>query len=235
MSHRLSLIALAAVFAVSAAFAQRIEFPRQTFDRSRFGQPAAPATLPPAAAPVRPAYSPSSVPSASPAVPTAATSTPSTSTRVPAELVESPRWDLIPHKTFDNPKDYEQLLDLQRQTGAILLVYFRNLNDSSEKGLCHWFEKHIAMTRDWQKLTRPYLKITISLPGNAAAQALAKRYGVSKTPAIFIHKPNESRPSRLAVFEWPNGEPKLIPVETVSESLLKLSNDAYRQHAETLR
>jgi hypothetical protein len=244
MNRRLApfALALAAVVAASAAHAQRIEFPRQSFDRSRFGQPPSVSPSAPPAAPVRPApvspvpavSAPAATPQPAPA-PSASASASSSPSRVPEELVASPRWDLIPHKPFDKPKDYDQLLELQRQTGAVLLVYFRNDNDSSEKGLCNWYEKSIALTRDWQKVTRPYLKLNISLPGNAAAQALAKRYGVAKTPAIYVHKPNDWRPMRLPVFEWNNREPKPLPVDTVVESLLKFSTEAYQKHVEPLR
>lgn len=238
INRNIAIFVFAAVFAASAVHAQRIEFPRQTFDRSRFGQPPSVSPSTPPAAPVRPAASPAPVsPAPAAAVPagSAPSAPPASSSRIPAELVDSPRWDLIPHKTFDKPKDYAEILELQRQTGACLLVYFRNNNDSSEKGLCNWFEKSIGLTRDWQKATRPYLKLTIVLPGNSATTELAARYHVQKTPSIFVVKPNDPRPMRLPVFEWnSNREPKPLPVETVIETLLKFSTEAYQKHVPTL-
>jgi len=246
MNHRASILFLSAALAaaLAAAQGQRIVFPRHSFDRSRFAQPAAQ----PAAAPAAPAVSPapadnpalapsgssSSYPSSSYSSSSYSSSSNAASGRVPDELVASPRWDLVPRKETDNPKDYPALLELQRQSGAVLLVYFKNANNSNEKGLCSWFEKAIAGTRDWQKATRPYIKLTVNLPGNSAAAEIAARYRVAKTPFVAVHKPN-SMPMRLSVIEWINKDPKPRPVEDVISDLLKLSTEAYQTYVPTIR
>jgi len=72
-------------------------------------------------------------------------------------LIDSPHFDGLPTKISKDPRDHEELLALQKQTGACLFLYFKNPNVTSESGLCGWYEKHVAGDMGWRKAMRYYL------------------------------------------------------------------------------
>lgn len=221
---------------------QRIEFQRQKFDRSRFeraGQPAtaapstriepaepAPATPDPAPAPAAefPALEPA--PDATSAPAAAATNADEAAAgKTPSA---APLWDEVPSKWFDNAKDYEELIELQKKTGACLLLYFKNPSQPNEKGLCSWFEKTTLPDIAWRKAMRYYLKLEITLPGNSAARDLAAKYRIGKTPALLVVKPGGGLPMRVNLFDFqPNARPKPIEVPLILESLKARSTPPY--------
>jgi hypothetical protein len=234
MNARLASLSLLLVLTLglSAATAQqRVEFERQRFDRSRFERagPAAPQPPPPPApaepAPAEPAAPPpgrefsfpAAEPSESAPAPAAA----------PAETAAPPTLDNLPAKWFNSAKDHDELLEIQKQTGACMLVYFKNINVSNEKGLCSWFERGITTDMQWRKAMRYYLKLEVTLPGNPAARDLADTYRVNKTPALFVVQPGSSRPARLSVFRFEPG-PVLEEIDTVIAALKARSTEAYQ-------
>ena len=267
---------LLAVLAAAAPAQQRVEFPRQKFDRSRFersGQPAAPAPAP-AAEPVgsfaaaAPAPMPTEAPATAPAAqgssvfsysnapatawgsapaPAASTNSaifsadapplsgpppatyPPGATPEEKAAIDSPLFDQVPSKWFNNAKDYEELVALQKKTGACMLVYFKNPSVPNEKGLCSWFEKSITTDIDWRKAMKYFIKLEITLPGPSAVRDLATLYKVSRTPAIFVVKPGSTLLARLMVFEYPTGgRPQPIEVPVVLEALKSRCNPAYQ-------
>lgn len=144
-------------------------------------------------------------------------------------LIDSPKFDLVPSKWFNHFKDHEELVELQKQTGACMLVYFKNLNASDEKGLCGWFEKDIANSPEWRKAMKNYLKIEITIAGgNDELEALVAKYRVKKTPAIYVVKPGTAYPQRISVFEWTDKKPEPLDPEVVVESLKTASTPAYQ-------
>ena len=144
-------------------------------------------------------------------------------------LIDSPKFDLVPSKWFNHFKDHEDLVELQKQTGACMLVYFKNLNVSDEKGLCGWFEKDIANSPEWRKAMKYYLKIEIPVAGgNDILEALVEKYRVKKTPALYVVRPDGSQPLRFPVFEWPDGKPKPLEVPVVMDSIKVRSTPAYQ-------
>lgn len=247
-------LTLLAAFGATAASAQRVEFERKKFDRSRFEQ-AGPAAVP-AATPIAPAPAaptPAAAPDGYTGATSAATTAPATigSSGAPSTspmangsydspypkgatdeqkaLIDSPKFDLIPSKSFNHFKDYADLEELQKQSGACMLVYFKNLNVSDEKGLCGWFEKDIANTTEWRKAMKYYLKIEIPVAGgNDILEALLEKFRVKKTPAVFVVKPNGSLPQRLPVIEYIDGKPKPYAVPVVIEALKVRSSPAYQ-------
>lgn len=257
MKNTLSLLCTLALLAPSfvAHAQQRIEFQRQKFDRSRFERPD-PAMRPAAPQPTPKSPEPASPPfDSQPMAPTApAADAPefkfSDITATPAPpppaaqavnayappgitpeeqaLIDQPQFDLVPGKWFTSPKDFPKLLDLQVQSGTCMLVYFNNQGDSSQKGLCNWFEKRTTTDMGWRKAMKYYLKLKIFLPGNKDARELVEQFRVNKTPAIFVVKPHAKFYDRLQVFEFPVGD-RPIPIEpaVVLESLKKASTPAY--------
>ena len=143
--------------------------------------------------------------------------------------IDAPLFDQVPSKWFNNAKDYEELVALQKKTGACMLVYFKNPTVPNEKGLCSWFEKSITTDIDWRKAMKYFIKLEITLPGPSAVRELTELYKVSRTPAIFVVKPGSTMLGRLMVFEYPTGgRPQPIEVPVVLEALKSRCNPAYQ-------
>lgn len=143
--------------------------------------------------------------------------------------IDAPLFDQVPNKWFNNAKDHDELLALQRKTGACMLVYFKNPSVPNEKGRCSWFEKSITTDIAWRKAMKYFIKLEITLPGPSAVRDLVSLYKVSHTPALFVVKPGSTMRSLLMVFEYPKGpQPVLIEVPIVLEALKSRCNPAYQ-------
>ena len=144
--------------------------------------------------------------------------------------IDAPLFDQVPSKWFNNAKDYPELLELQKKTGACMLVYFKNPSVPNEKGLCSWFEKSITTDIDWRKAMKYFIKLEITLPGPSAVRDLVDQFRVTKTPAIFAVKPGDKMPFRLMVFTYPEGGGRPTPVEVpvVLEALRNRCTPAYQ-------
>ena len=255
---RIALVLAAFALSTAASAQQRVDFERKKFDRSRFDRPgqaapAAPAEFSaPAAMPAEPPASSSSVFSYSNTAASGFSSpAPSTNTAIfsadapplsgpppvayppgatPEEkaAIDKPLFDLVPNKWFNNAKDYEELLQLQKKTGACMLVYFQNPSVPNEKGLCSWFEKSITTDIDWRKAMKYYIKLEITFPGPSAVRDLAAQFKAVKTPALFVVKPGSTLYGRIMVFDYPAaGRPTPIEVPRVLEALKSRSTPAY--------
>lgn len=144
-------------------------------------------------------------------------------------VIDAPLFDQVPAKWFNDADKYPQLLELQKKTGACILVYFKRVSEASEKGLCSWFEKGYMPDLGWRKAMRYFIKLEIQMPGGSATRELAAQFKVNKTPAIFVVKPGSTFHQRLMVFEYPNGSrPQLIPVPTALPSLKERATPAYQ-------
>ena len=235
---------------VWSAEAQRVEFQRQKFDRSRFSRPGAvqeetvavvetpaPAAEIPAGEAGRPVYgggqggwnggeqgpqgnwSPMGKLNADGKL----------STGVPAELAEKPKFELVPKKWFDKASEYEKAKELQKETGACILVYFKNPQDSSQKGLCNWFEKASSTYTKWRKALPYFIKVEITLPGNSETRALAETFGFKSTPAWYVVRPDAQFPKRLPVIKYAAGgkDPEPMPERELIPALHGLCPAAY--------
>lgn len=238
----LALAAAALALALPASAQTRIEFQRQKFDRSRFAHPGtAPAPAAPAAVPT-PAPAPAPAAPAAPEAPAAAefpstyADRPAYPDRPPAdpaaaalaELALAPKFDLVPKKWFDRARDLEEAKALQQASGACILVYFANMADSSQKGLCSWFEKEAGAYQRWRKAMPLYIKVKITIAGGDARE-LAEQFRVKSTPAVFVIAPGGTYPKRVPVFEWPNGDPKPLKQDELMKNLSDASSPAYRE------
>ena len=237
----------AAVLAAGTASAQRVEFHRQKFDRSRFARPGVAA----------PAAAPAEAPAAAeaPATPAAGTdgATPwgnpgqgqgwgngprgqgaggtneVLASGVPRALAEAPKFDLVPKKWFDKASDWETAKALQKESGACILVYFKNPADSSQKGLCSWFETKAGAYTHWRKAMPYFIKLQLTLPGNNETRALAATFGFKSTPAWYVVRPDAPYPNRLAVIKYALGgkDPEPMPERELIPALHALCPPAY--------
>ena len=154
---------------------------------------------------------------------------PATATPEEKAVIDAPLFDQLPSKDFNNAKDHDELLALQKKTGACMIVYFKNPSVPNEKGLCNWFEKTVTTDIKWRKAVKYYLMLEINLPGNSVVEELAAKYRANKTPALFVVKPGSTMPVRLKLFDYPAGSrPVPIEAETVLEALKAGSTPAYQ-------
>lgn len=133
----------------------------------------------------------------------------------------------IPSKWFQKAKGYEEALEIQKQTGADIFIYFTRQAPPSEKGLCGWFEKKALTDIKMRQFLRDYIKVHVPLPSNPETQKLAEQFNVQKTPAVFVVQPNK-RPQYCPVFDWSKGRPELLPVEEIIEALRVRSSLKYQ-------
>ena len=144
-------------------------------------------------------------------------------------VIDTPLFDQLPTKWYNNAKDHEELAALQRQYGACLIVYFKNFAVPNEKGLCSWFEKTVTTDMKWRKAMRYYLKLEVSVPGTSAVEDLVAKYRAGKTPALFVVKPGATQGTRIKLFDYPAGSrPEPIAAEAVLEAIKAASTPAYQ-------
>lgn len=261
MLARNAVASLALLLAASAA-AQRIEFERKSFDRSRFERagPAAAQPQPPPPTTVAapdPAPAPASTAPTAPANPEFSFSAPATNSSFspssPAPgagapqgfaapdfsegmsdelktLVLNPKLDLLPSKPFTNPREHDAALEIQKQTGACMFLYFKNTAEPKEKGLCNWFERDVSGQGKWRRAMRNYVQFEVTLPGTDLSQQLAAKYRVVKTPTLLVLKPGATQATRLNVFKFaPGKQPEIEPVDSILESLKASSTAPYQR------
>ena len=171
-------------------------------------------------------FSSNSVPPSSP--PPGASPYPANATDAEKAAIDAPLLEEIPAKWFDDAKDYAALLELQKKTGACMLVYFKNPFVTNEKGLCGWFEKNVATDLQWRKAIKNYIKLQITYIGNEETEALIAQFRANKTPAFFVVKPGSTFPARIQLFDYaPNTRPEPREVATIMESIKSNSTPAY--------
>lgn len=130
-------------------------------------------------------------------------------------------------KWFQNGKGYAEALEIQKQTGADLFVYFARYYPNDQEGLCKWWEKRGLQHPDIEKLLRGYVKVKFSYPLNRDDEALVAPYNVNKCPAVFVVSTNGWR-HRVAVFEWPGGEPELKKPDALERDIRAQSSARYQ-------
>jgi hypothetical protein len=144
----------------------------------------------------------------------------------PSEVAGDAR---IPSSWLQKAKGYEKAVELQKQTGADIFVYFSR-NTPNEQGLCSWFESKGLNDGKIRKYLRDYIKVEVPLPSNPDAQKLADEFEVGKCPIVFIQQTNGWRQA-CRVFDWPDGKPKLFEPEQLIELFRARSGDRYQKPA----
>ena len=153
---------------------------------------------------------------------------PANATDAEKAVIDAPLLEEIPAKWFDDAKEYAELVELQKKTGACMLVYFKNPFVTNEKGLCSWFEKNIATDLQWRKAIKNYVKLQITYIGNAETEALIAQFRANKTPAFFVVKPGGTIPARIQLFDYtPNSRPEPREVPAILEAIKTASTPAY--------
>ena len=112
------------------------------------------------------------------------------------------------NKWFNGLKGYNEALEIQKQTGADLFVYFARYYPNSEEGLCKWWEKRGLRAPEVDKYLEDYIKVKFQYPMNKKEEEATAVFKVRKCPAVFIVHTNGFK-SYCKVFDWPNNEPKL--------------------------
>jgi hypothetical protein len=130
------------------------------------------------------------------------------------------------NKWFLNGKGYQEALDLQKQTGANLLVYFEKNFPADEKGLCNWWEKKGLIQPDVQKVVEQLIKVKFTFPLSRDDQALADKWKINKCPVIMVVQTNGWR-ERVQVFDWTGNQPRLKQVRDIVQGF----QDASEPHA----
>ncbi len=131
------------------------------------------------------------------------------------------------NKWFNEFKGYQEALELQKQTGADIFLYFVRFLPEDEKGLCHWFETRGLAQLPVAKLLRDYLKVKVTYPLSKDAEAAMADFKVTKCPAVYIIK-TDGHHNRCMVFEWPGGKPELLDANKLVE-LFRSKSDARYQ------
>jgi len=260
LSH-LSIFLLLA-FGASLASAERIQFQRKKFDRSRFKRPdpTAPMAVPAPSEPVtaaEPAATAEEAPRAEPtgssefsswkntrptndsggAIFSANPSLPSGpppqnyfpgATAEQIAVINAPLFDEVPNKWFKKAKQFEELQELQKKTGACMILYFKNPTIPNEKGLCNWFEKTVTRNMKWRKAMRSFIKLEITLPGSKATRTLRDEFRAMKTPTVMVVQPGMSRGTRINLFDFaPRSRPEPKTAEEVLASVKAACTPAY--------
>ncbi len=133
----------------------------------------------------------------------------------------------IPNSWLSKAKGYEKALEIQKETGADIFIYFSRQAPANEKGLCQWFESKGLNAQKVKEYLRNYIKVEVPLPSNPDSQKLAEQFDVRKCPAVFIVQPGGFT-SYCKVFDWPDGKPKLWEPEQLIQFFMARSSERYQ-------
>lgn len=137
----------------------------------------------------------------------------------PKELkVPKGRW-------LDGERGYLEALEIQKATGADILLYFHRIDPKDEKGLCQWWERHGLQNGKISKFLQDYIKVKMQLPFRKKELDTFGRFKFNKTPAVFVVK-QEGFPTRIPVFDWPNNKPELKEASEIIELITRASSSA---------
>jgi len=125
-------------------------------------------------------------------------------------------------KWFDNERGYLEALELQKQTGADIILYFFRYDLKDEKGLCTWWERHGLQNGRISKFLQDYIKVKVQMPLRTKEKETFARFTFNKTPAVYIVKPT-GFPQKINPFEWPNNKPDLKDHQTLISEIEKAS------------
>ncbi len=139
----------------------------------------------------------------------------------------------IPSKWFDRAKEFPEVLEIQKQTGADIFIFFARLVPCEQKGLCKWFEGKSLKTGPTNRLLKEYIKVQITLPSNEEDEALAAKYRVQSCPTLIIVQP-DGHSSYCKPFEYPAGKPELKDPEVLVEEIRSKSSARYQPVAPTV-
>lgn len=131
----------------------------------------------------------------------------------------------IPSKWLKNAEGFQEALEIQKQTGADIFVFFVRPDVSDEKGLCNLLETRGFQTSPVQRFLKEVIKVRATLPSNRETEAMAETFRVNKTPAVFMVHPNGKR-WRCSTFNYDNKRPELPEPAVLAEQFRSQSSRA---------
>lgn len=134
------------------------------------------------------------------------------------------------NKVFNGTKGYQEALELQKQFGADIYLYFTSSLTKDQSGLCSWYERKGETQPAVAKLLRTYLKVEVRLPLGKKDEAVFERFGVKKGPTVIILKP-DGKFNYCKVFDWQNKEPKLLDADELVALFRSKSSAKYQDPA----
>ncbi|HMP89027.1 MAG TPA: hypothetical protein PJ991_02440, partial [Kiritimatiellia bacterium] len=126
---------------------------------------------------------------------------------------------------FTSDRGYQEALELQKSTGADIIIYFFRYDLKDEKGLCTWWERHGLQHGRVSKLLQDYIKVKVQMPFKPREREMfAEKFKFNKTPAVYIVRADGGFPTRIQVFDWPNNKPQLKDHQTLISEIQKASS-----------
>lgn len=155
-------------------------------------------------------------------------------------LIASPRFDAVPRHPLQvkNEKTWQEILTLQNQTGACILLRFVQTQDapdksgtvsSAERGRVKWFESKHGAAKLWQEAAKRFIQADVVLPGNDFAKAFEQKIRQGEKTLFYVLRPNDSHPFSVGVFSYDAGARKmeLRPLEDCLSRLKQVATPAY--------
>lgn len=121
-------------------------------------------------------------------------------------------------KWLDGGKGYQEALELQKLTGADILLYAAQYSPPEKRGLSTWFERKGLQHGRVVEAMKPYIKVKATLPLDKKDQPVFEKFRLTSGPALFVVRTN-GWPARIAPFDWPGGEPELKTPDALVEEL----------------
>ncbi|MBU0678581.1 MAG: hypothetical protein KJ626_10735 [Verrucomicrobia bacterium] len=126
-------------------------------------------------------------------------------------------------KWYKKAKGYEEAVEIQKDTGLDMLVYFSRQAEN-EKGLCAWWEKTGMKSTEMKRFLDTVIKVEMPLPANPETQRIADQFKVGKTPAVYLVHPDGFK-RKCPVFEWDiDKRPKLLEPKPMLELFVRASS-----------
>jgi len=139
----------------------------------------------------------------------------------------------IPEKKWlDEAKGYQEALELQKLTGADLVVYFAQYSPPDKRGLSTWFERKGLQQGPVVDALKPYIKVKVTLPLDKKELPLFEKFRVNSGPVLFVVQTNGWR-YRVAPFDWPGGEPEVRTAAALVEEIRSKSSARYRPEGQS--
>jgi len=133
----------------------------------------------------------------------------------------------VPSKWFKQADGFEEALQVQKETGADLFIYFRRMIPEDQKGLCRWFEKRGLKKSTVSRYLRDYIKVEVTLPSNDEDEKVAERFEIGYCPVVVILQPSGWR-NYCRPFDWPQNKPQLKQPDELIELFRANSSAAYQ-------
>ncbi len=131
----------------------------------------------------------------------------------------------IPSSWFTGHKEYAKAVELQKTTGADILLMFYRMAPTDEKGLWRWLETKGLSQQKVAKKLDDYIKVKILLDNSDEVAALATKFYVKKSPRLFVIHP-DGQWQDVKPFDWPGGKPEIASADELLARLVQASSPA---------